>query len=219
MREIDLTASSDESMRERLAPVARAIKDGLLVILPTTTFYALSCDATNPDAVRRVFSAKKRDPSKPLIVLVDSLGMMKPLVRDVPDAVKELEWKLGSRGLTYVLNASDRVPSEVTAGTGTVAVRVERNEVILELLSLLDQPVVAPSANLEGAEPPRRVDEAVAPLRDWIEVAVRWYQTTATAASTIVDLSGGEFSVLREGTVPAADVAAVLGSGQSPSCP
>ena len=126
--------------------------------------------------------------------------------------MKELEWRLGSKGLTYVLNASDRVPAEVTAGGGTVAVRIERNEVILELLSLLDLPIVAPSANVEGADPPRRIDEAIAPLRDWIEVAVRWYQTTATAASTIVDLTGDEFSIIREGTVPAADVEKVLGA-------
>lgn len=211
MREIDLTARSDESTRDLLAPAARAIKDGALVVLPTTTYYALSADATNAEAVRRVFSAKRRDPAKPLIVLVDSLGMMKPLVKEVPPAVKELEWRLGSKGLTYVLHATDRVPEEVTAGTGTVAVRIERNEVVLELLSLVGLPIVAPSANVEGADPPRRLDEAVAPLRDWIEVAVRWYPATATAASTLVDLTGDGFSVLREGTVPAEDVAKVLG--------
>ncbi|MBN2565524.1 MAG: threonylcarbamoyl-AMP synthase [Candidatus Eisenbacteria bacterium] len=210
MREIDLTARSEESMRELLAPAATALKAGELVILPTTTYYALSCDATNPDALRRVYAAKKRDPTKPLIVLVDSLGMMKNLVRELPDAVKELEWRLGSKGLSYVLNATDRVPDEVTAGTGTVAVRVERNEVVQEILSLVGQPIVAPSANIEGADPPRRIDEAVAPLRDWIEVAVRWRPSRATAASTLVDFTGSSAAVLREGTVAAADVARVL---------
>jgi L-threonylcarbamoyladenylate synthase len=211
MREIDLTARSDESMRELLAPAVRALKGGSLVILPTTTYYALSADATNPDAVRRVFSAKKRDVGKPLVVLVDSLGMMKQFVSEIPAAVKELEWKLGGKGLSYVLRASDRLPTEVTAGTGTVAVRVERNEVVLEVLSSFGQPIVAPSANIEGADPPRKVDEAIAPLRDWIEIAVRWYPATATAASTIVDLTGDGFSIIREGTVPSADVGKVLG--------
>lgn len=211
MREIDLTARSDESTRALLAPAVRALKEGSLVILPTTTYYALSSDATNPDAVRRVFSAKKRDASKPLVVLVDSLGMMKPFVSEIPAPVKDLEWRLGSKGLSYVLRASDRLPSEVTAGTGTVAVRVERNEVVLEVLSQLVVPIVAPSANIEGADPPRKVDEAIAPLRDWIEVAVRWYPTTATAASTIVDLTRDGFPIVREGTVPAADVRKVLG--------
>jgi len=212
MREIDLTGRSDESMRELLAPAARALKEGALVVLPTTTYYGLCADATNEEAVRRVFSAKKRDASKPLIILVDSIGMMKPFVREVPDSVKELEWKLGSRGLSYVLPASDRLPREVTAGTGTVAVRVERNEVVLEVLTLLGQPVVAPSANVEGADPPRRLEEAVAPLRDWIEFAVRWYPTSATAASTIVDLTGEGFSVVRAGTVPLAEIEKVLGA-------
>jgi hypothetical protein len=132
-------------------------------------------------------------------------------VSEIPAAVKDLEWKLGSKGLSYVLRTSDRLPTEVTAGTGTVAVRVERNEVVLEVLSQLAVPIVAPSANIEGADPPRRVDEAIAPLRDWIEVVVRWYPATATAASTIVDLTGDEFSIIREGTVPAADVGKVLG--------
>lgn len=210
MKEVDLTGRSDESTAEQLAPVVLALKAGDLVILPTTTFYALSCDATNPEAVRRVFSAKKRNASKPLIILVDSLGMMKPFVRDVPASVKELEWRLGSNGLTYVLDASDRVPEEVTAGTGTVAVRVERNEVIQEILSKLGLPIVAPSANVEGEAPPRRLDEALAPLRDWVEVAVRWWPSQGDTASTIVDVRGSGFSVIREGTVPEADIARVL---------
>jgi L-threonylcarbamoyladenylate synthase len=184
----------------------------MLAILPTTTYYALVCDALNPDAVRRVFSAKKRSVDKPLVVLVDSLGMMKPLVREIPDTVKELEWRLGSKGLTYVLDATDRVPTEVTAGTGTVAVRVERNEVVQEILSMVGQPIVAPSANIEGATPPRRIDEAVAPLRDWIEVAVRWWPSQATTPSTLVDLRGPSFTVVREGTVPTADIEKVLSS-------
>jgi L-threonylcarbamoyladenylate synthase len=210
MREIDLTARSDESMRELLAPAATAIRAGQLIVVPTTTYYALSCDALNPEALRRVFAAKKRGADKPLIVLVDSLGMVKPLVREIPDSVKELEWRLGSRGLTYVLGASDRVPAEVTAGTGTVAVRVERNEVVQELLSMVGQPIVAPSANVEGAPPPRRLDEAVAPLRDWIEVAVRWWPSQAAAPSTLVDLRRGSFSIVREGTVKTDEIERVL---------
>ena len=210
MKEIDLTARSEETMRELLAPAVQALRAGRLIVLPTSTFYALSCDATNPEALRKIYSAKKRNPSKPLIVLVYSLGMMKPLVDEVPDRVKELEWRLGSKGLTYVLRSSERVPTEVTAGTGTVAVRIEHNEVVQELLSLFGQPIVAPSANVEGATPPKRVDEAVAPLRDWVEVAVRWYPSQAVAPSTIVDLTGPSHSILREGTVPATDIEKVL---------
>jgi L-threonylcarbamoyladenylate synthase len=210
MREVDLTEPSDESMRELLAPVVVAIRSGALVVVPTTTYYALACDATNPGALRRVIKAKKRSPDKPLIVLVDSLGMMKPLVREIPDALKALEWRLGSKGLSYVLDATDRVPQEVTAGTGTVAVRVERHEVVQEILSLSGQPIVGPSANAEGAPAPRRLDEAVAPLRDWIEFAIRWWPSTATAPSTLVDLRGPSFEIIREGTVPADDIAKAL---------
>ncbi len=212
MKEIDLTQGNDGTIRDLLKPAALAIKDGSLVVLPTMTYYALCADALNPDAVKRVFRAKERDASKPLIALVDSFEMAKPLVNDIPPSVRELEWKLGSKGITYVLQASDRLPEELTAGTGTVAIRFERNEVVQEILALIGQPVTAPSANIEGREPPRNVDEAVAQLRDWIEVAVRWYPSGAVAPTTVVDLSTSSPVVLREGTVPVADVHAVLGS-------
>jgi L-threonylcarbamoyladenylate synthase len=145
-------------------------------------------------------------------MLVDSFTMMKPFVASVPDAVKELEWKLGGKGLTYVLPTSGRLPDELTAGTGTVGVRIERNEVVRELLAMVELPITGPSANVEGEPPPATVDEAVRPLRDWVEVAVRWYRASVTSPSTIVDLSRDTPRVLREGTVPAADVLGLLGA-------
>jgi L-threonylcarbamoyladenylate synthase len=210
MQEIDLTARSDESMRDLLRPAARALRDGALVVFPTTTYYALGADAMSPEAVRRVFSAKKRDRTKPLIALVDSFDMAKTLVGEVDSRARELDWRLGSRGLTYVLRASPRVPEELSAGGGTVAFRVERHEVVQELLGLFGGPVTGPSANLEGQRPAGRLDDAVAGLRDWIEVAVRWWPSAAPAPTTIVDLTSPDAKVVREGTVSEAEVAAAL---------
>ena len=210
MKTIDATDLRDETLKEALSPAALAIKRGGLVVLPTTTYYGLAADALNPDAVHRVFLAKKRDPRKPLIVLVDSFEMMKPLVREVPPELKDLEWRFGSRGLTYVLPDSGRLPAELTAGTGTVGVRVDRHEVVQEVLGLVGGPITAPSANVESGAPPKTADEAVAALRDWVDAAVRWWPARADAPSTLVDLSGDEPRILREGTVPGADVLAAL---------
>ena len=210
MREIDLTAGSDESIRDLLRPVALSIRGGGLAVVPTTTYYGLAADAFNPDAVHKVFSAKRRSPEKPLIVLVDSFGMAKSVATDLDQRAQELDWRFGKKGLTYVLRASDRLPTELTAGTGTVAVRVERHEVVQELLGLIDGPITGPSANVEGSVPPVRLDDAVAGLRDWIEVAVRWYPSQAAAPSTIVDLTAEEPRVVREGTVPASEILAAL---------
>lgn len=210
MREIDLTARGDESMRDLLRPVALAIKDGRLAVVPTTTYYALAADPFNPDAVHRVFSAKRRSPGKPLIVLVDSFGMARTVVSELDPRAQDLDWRYGSKGLTYVLAASDRLPAELTCGTGTVAVRVERHEVVQELLGLTGGPITGPSANVEGRGPAIRIDDAVAGLRDWIEIAVRWWPATGGKATTIVDLTSEEPRVVREGTVPASDVLAAL---------
>ncbi|MBM3308001.1 MAG: threonylcarbamoyl-AMP synthase [Candidatus Eisenbacteria bacterium] len=211
MRTIDLTTSSDESMRDRLAPAALAVKAGGLVVVPTTTYYALAADALNPAAVARVFSAKRRDRTKPIIALCDSFEMVKPLVVEIPRAARELEWRLGGKGLTYVLAASTRVPLEMTSGTGTIAVRIERNEVVRELLALVGQPITGTSANVEGRPPPRTADDAAAQLRDWLEVVVRSHPSGAAAATTIVDLTRPGAPVLREGTVLQADIRKALG--------
>ena len=210
MREIDLTARSDEALKDLLRPAALAIKDGDLAIIPTTTYYALTCDALNPKAVRKVFSAKARDESKPLLVLVDSFAMMKTIVKSVDPRVRELDWRFGSKGLTYVLEAAPELPVELTAGTGTVAVRFERHEVVQELLALVGVPITGPSANAEGRPPPLSLDDALRDLRDWVEVAVRSWPSTAKAPTTIVDLIPEEPVILREGTVPEEDVRRAL---------
>lgn len=210
MREIDLTSRTDESLKDLLRPAALAIKDGDLVIVPTTTYYALACDAFNPTAVAKVFSAKRRDEGKPLLVLVDSFGMMTTVVKRLDPRVKELDWRFGAKGLTYVLEAADRLPEELTAGTGTVAVRFERHEVVQELLALVGLPITGSSANKEGSAPPSALDDALQGLRDWVEVAVRSWRSTAAAPTTIVDLTSKDPVVVREGTVPEEDVRRAL---------
>jgi L-threonylcarbamoyladenylate synthase len=210
VREIDLTARTDDSLKDLLRPAALAIKDGDLAIVPTTTYYALACDALNPTAVRKVFSAKGRDSSKPLLILVDSFAMMNTVVRSVDPRVKDLDWRFGTKGLTYVLEAAERLPDELTAGTGTVAVRFERHEVVQELLALTGLPITGPSANVQGSPPPKTLDDALRELRDWAEVAIRWWPSAATAPTTIIDLTGGGATVVREGTVPEEDIRRAL---------
>jgi L-threonylcarbamoyladenylate synthase len=211
MKTIDLTLKSDEALKDLLSPAALAIKGGSLVVVPTMTYYALAADLLNPAAASRVFSAKQRDRSKPLIALVDSFEMLRPLVASIPPALKELEWRLGNRGLTYILEASPLVPSEVTSGTGTLAVRIERNEVVRELLGLVGQAITGTSANVEGRLPPRTADEAVAQLRDWLDVVVRSWPSSAAKPTTIVDLTKPGHPIVREGSVPEDDVRGVLG--------
>jgi len=210
MKEIDLTARSHESLKERLTPVALALRGGGLVIVPTMTYYALSGDALNPDVVKRVFAAKQRDPDKPLLVLVDSFEMIKPLVQRIPLVVRDLEWRLGKKGLTYVLRAAARVPDALTAGTGRVGVRIERNEVVQELLGIAGIPITGTSANTGGGPPSKNVDEALASLRDWVDAAVRWWPSTSQSPTTIVDVTGPDVELLRVGTVQEDEIRAVL---------
>ncbi len=210
MKEIDLTVRGEESQKERLRPAALALKEGRLIILPTTTYYGLAADALNPAALRRVYVAKRRDPSKPIIALVDSLEMMRPLVLSVPDEVKELDWRFGAKGLSFILKASPQLPPELTGGTGTVGVRIERNEVVQDILELVGQPITGTSANAEGKTPAVTADAALAGLASWVDVVVRWWPSQAAAPTTIVDMTGDQPVVSREGTVPTAEIMEAL---------
>jgi L-threonylcarbamoyladenylate synthase len=197
-------------MKDLLRPAALAVKDGDLIVVPTTTYYALACDALNPTAVGKVFSAKRRDRAKPILVLVDSFGMMKTLVKAVDPRVRELDWRFGSKGLTYVVEAADHLPEGLTAAAGTVAVRIERHEVVQELLALVGLPITGTSANVQGSAPPSGIDDALKDLKDWVEVGVRWWRSGATVPTTIVDLTSSDVGIVREGTVPAEDIRRAL---------
>ncbi len=142
-----IAAATDES----IYLAAKLLAEGHLVGMPTETVYGLAANAWNPAAVARIYVAKSRPSSNPLIVHVASVDRLKdaihwppePLIQRQLDAVIDL-WP---GPLTVVCNKSDQVPMEVTAGKQTVAVRIPAHPVALKLLSVCDFPIAAPSAN------------------------------------------------------------------------
>jgi len=132
------------------------------VAFPTETFYGLGAAALRPAAARRVVALKGRADDKPLLVLVDSVAMVARVALDVPARARELMARHWPGALTLVLRARPEVPREVTAGSGTVGVRLSAHPVARALVSALGGPVTAPSANPEGAPPPTTAAEVVA---------------------------------------------------------
>src|SRR5689334_21296638 len=126
-----------DPMQPDVAAIARAaacLRDGGLVAFPTETVYGLGVDALNRDAVRRLFAAKGRPSTDPLIVHVRDVDAIAPLVASVPDSVEALAARFWPGPLTIVLPRSMRVPDDVTAGLQTVAVRVPQHPVARALI-------------------------------------------------------------------------------------
>jgi L-threonylcarbamoyladenylate synthase len=186
---------------EGLARGAAVLRRGGVVAFPTETFYGLGADAWNPGAVRRVFEVKGRPESKPLLVLVSSVAMAESLVDEIPSQARGLMDRYWPGPLTLVFRALARVPSEVTAGTGTIGIRFPGNRIARALVDAADTPITAPSANPSGAAPAVSAGEVVQAFAGRIELVLDGGPTAGGPPSTVLDVTAEPFRVLRPGAV------------------
>jgi L-threonylcarbamoyladenylate synthase len=184
-----------------LETAARLLHAHGLVAFPTETFYGLGANALDEAAVARVFHAKGRPADKPLLVLVDSLKMVGRVARDVSPLGRRLMARYWPGALTLVLRAHADLPDALTAGTGTIGVRLSGHPVARALVSALGGPVTAPSANLHGAASPRTADEVIAGLGTRVDLVLDGGATPGGPASTLLDLTRTPPVVLRAGAV------------------
>ena len=130
-----------------LADAAALIRSGGLVAFPTETVYGLGADATNPAALERIYTAKNRPASDPIIVHISTLDMLTNVAIDLPDLALELARAFWPGPLTLVLKRHPNIPATVSAGRDTVAVRMPSHPVAAGLIAASDRPIAAPSAN------------------------------------------------------------------------
>ena len=209
MTEVVRTEPGD-SDPDAIARAAACLRGGGLVAFPTETVYGLGAHALDPAAVRRIFEAKGRPSTDPLIVHVTSLDAAASLVAAMPDAARLLASRFWPGPLTLVLPRSPRVPDEVTAGLDTVAIRVPAHPVARALLDVAGIPVAAPSANLFSRPSPTRAAHVLDDLDGRIDMILDAGPTTVGVESTVLDLSGAVPTVLRPGAVTLEMLRAIL---------
>jgi len=180
---------------------AGVLLKGGLVAFPTETFYGLGANALDAAAVRRIFEVKGRPESKPLLVLVDSVRMAESLVKEIPAAALALMARYWPGPLTLVFRSASRLPEELTAGTGTVGIRMSRNPVGFELVRAAGVPVTAPSANLSGEKPPTTAADVGRMLSGKIDLILDGGPTTGGLPSTILDVTVTPVKVIRPGAL------------------
>src|SRR5690349_772304 len=193
-----------------LAAAAAAVRSGRLVVLPTDTLYGLGADAFSAAAVRSLLAAKNRGPDMPVPVLVGSWSTVDGLVGTVPAAGRELVEAFWPGGLSLVLPHAPSLTWDLGVTGGTVMLRMPLHPVALELLRDVG-PMAVSSANVSGRPPATTVQEAEEQLGAKATVYLDGGPCRVGMASTIVDLTGDEPRVLREGAVTVAEVEQVLG--------
>jgi len=191
---------------EAIAEAARLILAGEPVAVPTETVYGLAADATNADAVARIYAAKGRPSFNPLIVHVPDLGAAEQIGRfdEQARALAEEHWP-GPLTLVVPLREDAPIASIVTAGLPTIALRVPAHPAMQALLQATGRPLAAPSANASGQISPTRARHVVASLGGRIPLVIDGGATQRGIESTIVAATDGQLRLLRRGPI---DIAA-----------
>ena len=203
--------SSDSSSLQSSAVINEAVqtlRDGGLVAFPTETVYGLGADAKNPDAVKRIFTAKGRPSNHPLIVhlaapdrfdqsQIDWVPVLSPWVRDLSEDALKLINAFWPGPLTLVFKKDKSVLNELTGGQDTVAIRAPAHPIAQELLRKFKGGVVAPSANRFGKVSPTSAADVRSEFEGMLELMILdGGDCEVGIESTIIDLSSGEHPVL-----------------------
>jgi L-threonylcarbamoyladenylate synthase len=202
--------SDPDARTEGLTAAARAVRAGRLVVLPTDTVYGIGCDAFSATAVRALLKAKHRGPDMPVPVLVGSWTTIDGLVLGVPKAARDLIEAFWPGGLSLVLPHAPSLAWDLGATKGTVMLRMPLHPVALELLRDVG-PMAVSSANISGSPPATTAAEAQGQLGDKVTTYLDGGPSGDPVASTIIDLTGDQPRILREGAVTTEALAAVLG--------
>jgi len=195
-----------------IARAAAVLKAGELVAFPTETVYGLGADASNADAVAKVFAAKGRPADHPLIVHIADAVQLVNWAREVPPAAHTLAEKFWPGPLTLVLKRNPKVPDAVTGGQDTVALRVPRHPVAQALLREFGGGVAAPSANRFGRVSATTAAHVREEFGDTVACILDGGAADVGIESTIVDCSRGTPTLLRPGWITPQQLEAALGA-------
>ena len=196
---------------EALTRAAQVLAAGGLVAIPTETVYGLAADALDADAVDRIFAAKGRPATNPLIVHVADTAMARSLAADWPQAAELITASLWPGPVTVIVPRGPRIPDTVTAGGPTVALRCPEHPLARRLIATLGRPLAAPSANRSMQLSPTTAGHVLEGLGNRIDIILDGGPCGRGIESTVVDCTTDPPRILRPGPIGRIELEAVLG--------
>lgn len=185
--------------REDIKNAIDVMNRGGVILYPTDTIWGIGCDATNEEAVRRVFEIKRRNDAKALISLVDSEAKIEFYVREVPEVAWQL-MEVAERPLTIIYDGARNLAPNLMAEDGSAAIRVTHEEFSRNLCMRMRRAIVSTSANISGQPSPRRFQDIAPEILDAVDYVCtsRRDESQNPPASNIIKLGvGGEVKVIR----------------------
>ncbi len=200
-----------EPSEEGIKRAGEILAAGGLVGFPTETVYGLGGNALDPEAARRIYSAKGRPSDNPLIVHISDISQIYPLVEDFPENAAKLAEAIWPGPMTMVLPKKDIVPDETTGGLRTVAIRFPADPAAQALITAAGVPIAAPSANISGRPSPTRWEHVKEDLDGKIDAVIMGEPCIGGIESTVVDMTGRFPQILRPGLITPERISQVLG--------
>lgn len=179
--------------------IIKSLKEGGVVAFPTETVYGLGADISNEMAIQKIYSLKGRDFQKPLSIFVSSLEMLEEYVCEITPEAERLVKKYWPGPLTLIFKANQNVSKTVCAGGDTVGVRMSSHPIVAHILREFEKPITATSANVSGLPSAQSYEQVLHYFSTKIDYVVESKWEGATLESTVVDVTGLECRILREG--------------------
>lgn len=195
-----LAVDSVHPQWDRIRLAAAAIRRGEVLAIPTDTVYGLAGDPFQLTVAERIFRMKRRRESQPILLLIANFGQLGRVAHETP-LLRRLAGAFWPGPLTVILPAKQCVPAAITAGTGTIAVRLPAAKITRALIRTAGVPLTGTSANLSGRPPARTAGEVNLQLGRCVYYILDAGRTRRSTPSTIVDLSGPP-RIVRAGAIP-----------------
>ncbi|MCI0486510.1 MAG: threonylcarbamoyl-AMP synthase [Blastocatellia bacterium] len=211
METLTLQLDPERPQEDAIEWAASIIRGGGLVAFPTETVYGLGADATRESAIQKIFKAKDRPADNPLIVHVSDREMLSLVARNISREAEVLIERFWPGPLTLVLERKAEIARSVSAGLPTVAVRMPKNKVALELIRRSRVPIAAPSANRSGRPSPTSAAHVARDIGGRIDMILDAGRTTIGIESTVLDMTVSPPVILRPGWITREMLAGVLG--------
>jgi len=186
--------------KEDLNRAFETLKSGGLILYPTDTIWGIGCDATNPDAVEKIFQLKGRDKGKSMIILLGNDNQLESYVRDVPEVAYQLI-EASEKPLTIIYSNAKNLATNAVAEDGTIGIRIVQHAFVEQLLQRFRKPIVSTSANISGQISARNFSEISDEIVEGVDYVVKFGQQDLAngTASTIMKLDpSGKFEFIRK---------------------
>lgn len=187
-------------MKEDIKKCCEILRAGGTILYPTDTIWGIGCDATNAEAVDKVFKLKNRDGNIPLLVLVNSVAMLERYVEDMPQIAYDLI-DCATTPMTIIFEKARNLPTNLVGQDGSIGIRVTNEAFTDQLIQQFHKPIVSTSANIHGAPTAQFFQEIDSQIITSVDYVVNYRQndTKKSKASKIIKLSNnGQITIIRK---------------------